>query len=81
MNASIEISFYPLCNEYIPEIVDFIGRLGQYADIKTETNGLSTQIFGDYRTMMRILTDEMEISFKKNHTAVFVMKVVNVERQ
>jgi uncharacterized protein YqgV (UPF0045/DUF77 family) len=81
MQSTVEISLYPLRDEFIPEIVDFIGRLGKYSSIKTETNVLSTQLFGDFREIMSALTNEMEISFSKNKTAVFILKIVNVNRK
>ena len=78
MESSIEISLYPLTDEYIPEVVDFIERLKKHSEIKVEINGLSTQIFGNYRTIMQVLTDEMEITFKKNHKSVCVLKILNI---
>ena len=78
MNTSVEISYYPLNVEYIPPIKGFISRLNAHQEIKVQTNGMSTQVFGQYRDVMRILTDEIEKSFELPHS-VFVMKIINAD--
>ncbi len=77
MEASIEISMYPLGREYIPEIKAFVKRLRQIEGIEVQVNGMSTQIFGDYRQLMKIVTDEIEGVFKHDSKSVFVMKLIN----
>ncbi len=77
MQASVEISMYPLGRDYVPEIQDFIDRIKMRPGIEAEVNGMSTQLFGDYRTIMQALTDEMALSFEKEGKSVFVMKVIN----
>ncbi len=77
MQASVEISMYPLGRDYVPEIKDFIDRIQARPGIEAEVNGMSTQLFGDYQTIMQALTDEMLVSFEKEGKSVFVMKVIN----
>ncbi len=77
METSVEISLYPLGREYVPEIKAFLNRLKGYTDLDVQVNGMSTQIFGAYRTIMNALTDEIERSFKENGKSVFVLKIVN----
>lgn len=79
MKISLDISYYPLCNEFIPHILSFIERLNQYPNIKVQTNGLSTQVFGNYDELMDILKKEIALSFQIPHS-VFVIKFVNSER-
>jgi uncharacterized protein YqgV (UPF0045/DUF77 family) len=78
MKVSIDISYYPLKEEFKPEILDFIKRLYTYNELTAETNGMSTQVFGEYRYVMTALTNEIEKSFAQPHS-VFVMKVVNMD--
>ena len=59
MEATIEISMYPLSDDYIQRVLDFLNVLNQYKNITVETNGLSTQIFGEYEVLMDILKMEM----------------------
>lgn len=74
MKATIEISMYPLSDDYIQRVLDFLETLNQHDNITVETNGLSTQIFGDYDDLMEIL--KMEI-FKvlMAQDAIFVLKI------
>lgn len=78
MNISVEMSYYPLHDEYIPHIKNFIERLNTHPSIKTKTNGMSTQVFGEYFETMEILTREIHKSFELPHS-VFVMKVINAD--
>ena len=46
MQVMVELSLYPLVNEYIPPIQDFIDRLNSYSDITVSTSSTSTQVTG-----------------------------------
>ena len=78
MQAAIEISMYPLVQDYEKPILDFIQRLQEHPEIELHTNALSTQIFGDYLQIMKILTDEIAITFQEDQTSVMVLKILNV---
>jgi len=78
MNASVEISYYPLRPEFVSPILDFIERLKGYKSIECIKNGMSTQVFGEYFDVMKILTDEIHKSFELPHS-VFILKVVNAD--
>ena len=77
MQCSVEISMYPLHENYKPLIIDFIKRLRLYSQIKITTNGISTQLFGSYDQIMSILNTEMGFAFKDNKLIVFNLKIVN----
>jgi uncharacterized protein YqgV (UPF0045/DUF77 family) len=78
MKTSVEISYYPLNEEYVPPIRGFIDRINTYEGLTVRTNGMSTQIFGEYDILMEALTKEIRESFKNPHS-VFVMKVINAD--
>ncbi len=78
MKAAIEISMYPLNEEYEPPILDFIGRLNKYSGIRVQTNSMSTQISGEYDVIMDILQQEMKTSFERGKTVAMVMKVIKL---
>ncbi len=80
MNTSVDISYYPLKDEFIPHIKEFIQRLNGYETLRVETNGMSTQVFGEYDQVMFALTTEMKASFKLPHS-VFVLKIINADLQ
>lgn len=78
MKISVEISYYPLKEEFKPQIIDFLKRINTYQQLTAQTNGMSTQIFGEYRYVMDALTNEIEKSFSQPHS-VFVMKIINAD--
>lgn len=78
MKTSVDISYYPLNVEYIPPILDFIGRLNNYEGIIAQTNGMSTQVFGEYFDVMDAITKEIHKSFEIPHS-VFVLKIINAD--
>ncbi len=80
MNVSVDISYYPLKEEFIPPIKNFILRVNQYPDIDVVTNGMSTQVFGSYDLVMNALATEIKKSFEIPHS-VFILKIVNADLQ
>ena len=78
MNISIDISYYPLRPEFVTPILDFINRLNQYENIEAVTNGMSTQVFGEYFDVMSAITAEIHKSFEIPHS-VFVLKIINAD--
>jgi len=80
MNVSIDVSYYPLKDEFIPPIKNFIQRLNSYDNISVKTNGMSTQVFGDYFKVMEIITKEIHSSFQLPHS-VFILKIINADLQ
>ncbi len=78
MKTSIDISYYPLNQEYIVPIKGFIDRLNEYKELRVYTNGMSTQVFGEYREVMNAITNEIEKSFELPHS-VFVLKIINAD--
>ena len=59
MNIGVEISLYPLHDDYIPPIRGFIERLNSDGRFKVLTNDMSTQVFGRYEDVMDALTREL----------------------
>jgi uncharacterized protein YqgV (UPF0045/DUF77 family) len=78
MKTSIEISYYPLNQEFIPPIQNFIDRINTYPKLAVRTNTMSTQIFGEYKDVMNAITNEIEKSFDLPHS-IFVMKIINAD--
>ncbi len=80
MEIGVEISLYPLQDQYVPDIKAFIGRLQSQPGLRVVTNSMSTQVFGPYDTVMDVLKGELRASFeqlgKKSAKAVFVMKLL-----
>jgi len=79
MKVTCEISLYPFHKKYKETIINFVQRLKTYKKIVIETNGMSTQLFGDYELIMDILKKEFRSTFE-NDKAVFVFKMAKGER-
>lgn len=76
MELSVEISKYPLADEYIPAIKDFIERLQAIEGLSVVGNTMSTQVFGDYDLVMDTLKDEIRRSYEQFGKAIFVCKFI-----
>ena len=77
MQLSVEISMYPLKDEYIPAIKDFILRLNEQPQLQVISNTMSTQVFGDYDVVMDVLKAEMRKSWEQFGRAIFVCKFID----
>lgn len=76
MQIGVEISLYPLHDDYIPPIEDFIARLNAAGSFRVATNAMSTQVFGEYDAVFAALHRELRHSFKRDGKCVFVMKLL-----
>ena len=74
MKASVDISLYPLADEYIPAIKEFIERVQQYPEIAVVRSDLSTQLYGDFNQIMELLTVEVKLSWEKYGKGISVIK-------
>lgn len=77
MKLSVEISMYPLKDEYLPAIQDFIDRLNAHPQLQVITNTMSTRVFGDYELLMNTLKTEMRASYENFGRAIFVCKFID----
>jgi uncharacterized protein YqgV (UPF0045/DUF77 family) len=76
MEIGVEISLYPLDENFVPPIQDFIDRLNTHAGLKVVTNSMSTQVFGEHDAVFGALVPELRRTFERERKAVFVMKVL-----
>ena len=76
MDIGVEISLYPLRNDFIPPIRGFIDRLNADWRFRVMTNDMSTQVFGRYEDVMEALTRELRPTFERDGKSIFVMKVL-----
>ena len=76
MELSVEISKYPLADDCIPAIKDFIDRINATEGLSVVGNTMSTQIFGDYDLVMDTLKEEIRRSYEQFGKAIFVCKFI-----
>ena len=77
MRVAVDISLYPLTDDFIPPIKDVIERLNTYESIQVVTNPMSTQLRGEYDDVMAAIGQEVKTSFEKSPKAVFAIKILN----
>jgi len=80
MQVSVDISLYPLKEEYKTPILRFIESMENEPEVEVVRNDLATQLYGDYRTVMNLLDKEIEQVLKANEASVFVIKLVGGNR-
>ena len=79
MKTSIEISYYPLLEEFIIPVKNFIVSLQRYDNIKVKSNSMSTHVFGEYDEVMEAVTKCIKDAFEVP-SSIFVLKVMNLDR-
>lgn len=75
MKISVEISMYPLLEQYRSPIIDFIERLAQNSELEIEYGRMSTFILGEYQLIMPLLKAEIHTTLKTIPQSVFVIKL------
>ena len=80
MRISVDISLYPLNENYVEPILAFISKLENDASLIVKRNSLSTQVFGEYSDVMACLDSEIEAVFNALPESVFVLKLVGMDR-
>jgi len=81
MEISVDISMYPLQREFEAPILAFIAKLECEDTIEVVRNELSTQVHGDYKTIMALLEKEMFSVFENIPDSIFVLKFVGNNRR
>lgn len=77
MRVAVDISLYPLADEFIAPIKDIVERLNEASNVVVETNAMSTQIRGEYKDVMSVLNDEIRATFEQCPKAVFTIRILN----
>ncbi|MFW8590167.1 YkoF family thiamine/hydroxymethylpyrimidine-binding protein [Glaciecola sp. 2405UD65-10] len=77
MQLGVEISLYPLNEQYVSYIQAFIDRLNSDVKLFVSTTHTSTLISGDYDHVMQVLQREMKRTYEETKQAVFVCKFLN----
>jgi uncharacterized protein YqgV (UPF0045/DUF77 family) len=76
MDIGVEISLYPLQEQYRAPIHALIARLQAEGRLRVISNSMSTQIFGDYDQVMALLTRELRSTLSTGPQAACVIKLV-----
>ncbi len=79
MQITIDVSMYPLDQDYKPPIKDFIRQLCRCSGIELVTNQISTQVRGDFDAVTAALNACMKQTMQGDSKAVFVTKYINAD--
>jgi len=75
MKISVELTFTPLHDDFEPPIIDFIKKLRE-SGLTIKETPLSTQVYGDYDEVMKILSKEVKIAFQAVEKGLMYIKIV-----
>lgn len=79
MNISVELTFSPLQNDFEDHIIAFIKKM-RSSGLTVLENPLSTQVYGDYDTVMGVLHTEIKTAFELMDKGLLFMKIVKSDR-
>lgn len=79
MQVTVEISLYPLSENFEQIVIEYIGELKKESGLRVEVNGLSTQVFGEYSLVMNVLNTLNQKTFEL-HKCVIHMKMAAGEK-
>lgn len=79
MKISVELTLTPIQDNFEPAIIHFIKQLRDSGLIVME-NPLSTQVYGDYDEVMKILNTEIKTAFEAIDRGLIYIKIVKTDR-
>ncbi len=79
MKISVELTLTPLQNAFEEPIVNFIKQL-RVSGLTVLENPLSTQVYGDYDTVMRVLVSEIKDALSLIENGLILLKIVKTDR-
>ncbi|MGB5358838.1 thiamine-binding protein [Eudoraea sp.] len=79
MNISVELTLTPLQDNYEELIIDFIKKI-RASGFTILENPLSTQIYGDYDDIMKLLNREIKLALELMENGLMYIKIVKTDR-
>lgn len=79
MRITVEMSLYPLREDFVGAITDFILDLRERPGIEVVTNAMSTQVRGEYAAVMDAVGHCTRACMERTHPVVLVAKFLNAD--
>ena len=76
MKLTVEISMYPLADNYLDPIRSFIEQLNSYPGLQVSTYPTATVLVGEHDALMDAIKDALAWSQSRFGTSVFVTKFI-----
>lgn len=77
MKLTLEISMYPLREDYEEQVLKFIDLLKKNDGLQIRVNAMSTQVTGDFDTAFQHVQYSIKTVYKDGVKASFVVKVLH----
>ncbi len=79
MRVTAELSLYPISDNHIPKILDFVRTLHEVPGLEVLTNQMSTQLRGELTDVMPGIAIAAERSFADGGAQALVIKILNAD--
>ena len=76
MKITLDISMYPLREDYEAQILKFIDHVKSNSKFEMRVNALSTQLQGDQKEVMSTVNNAIAEVYKDGMRATFVLKIL-----
>ena len=76
MKITVEMSLYPLKDDYTEYVIKFIKEMKSHKLLTIRTTAMSTYISGEYKDVMRMLDKELEILYNNVPDSCTVFKII-----
>lgn len=76
MTLTVEISLYPLQEDYLPAIKGFIAWLNEEPDLVVSTSPTATIVHGEYGHVFDVIARLMKATREQFGNVVFMTKVI-----
>ena len=76
MIITVEMSLYPLTDEYTEHVIKFIKALNGHEGVEVLTTAMSTYVQGEYKAVMDLLQRELEVLYKVLPANATVIKII-----
>ena len=76
MTVSLEITLYPLTTDYLTIIDGFLHRIHN-SGLTVVTDGMSTQVFGEYDAVLDAFREALRPSFELEQVVSVSIKLIN----
>lgn len=74
MKLSVELTLYPLQEDYLPIIKQTIAKLNSFEELEVSTFPTATILIGEYEKVMAALNETIAWSYNSFGKCVFVAK-------
>ena len=76
LTLTVELSLYPLTEDYLPPIKGFIAWLQEAPDVHVEYDATATIVHGEYHAVYALLERTMREAHERFGPVVFVSKFI-----